>query len=575
MIAANRSTFDRARRRRIDRRLPRWRWPWKGESRWASFDERSYAVVIGGACLMVAGFVEFPWLAHQQTPPPQFSWFGRNPLPILPIALLNALVFDRLMTARTPRQREIAVWLRCIRFLVLGIPILGLLGIPPWRRIVTTRPNWAQRPVPATKPNILSTSLPKRFVSLRWRIDAELRGAAQRVPALAAWIIICQVLPWLTFANWLAADAPLHPSRALAILAGLHLITTACGWTFAHVEIANRQVSGLRAGWFRLSPFLFLAPVPVMLLGAAAWIPVEWTPPEESSQRESLHSVGARQSRGQWIGAAAPEPATGRHENIFRRTVYGHTILGLAVGAWIGVFFSARGWELTDPWPKWAFYFCLGGLAVAALLGWVRPLESFARRFPKFAEIIRPPFLLAASIGPVALLSGAYLGWLFERKDWSTAGSVLQSLGYSAAFLLFVAMLGLFLHDLFGTRPSIAAGVVIPLMIAGVALSGLGALIEIKIPGAILLARGLAVAALFAHLALGLSALGSLLHPFRLKHLFDRRLPGSLRARLASLAATALVPLGGLPALWWIWNRRQRGNGDARIWWERSGRQEP
>ena len=46
---------------------------------------------------------------------------------------------------------------------------------------------------------------------------------------------------------------------------------------------------------------------------------------------------------------------------------------------------------------------------------------------------------------------------------------------------------------------------------------------------------------------------GWLLHPFRLRHLFDRRLPGSLRGALAAVALTSAIPLGGLAIPFWIY----------------------
>jgi len=56
----------------------------------------------------------------------------------------------------------------------------------------------------------------------------------------------------------------------------------------------------------------------------------------------------------------------------------------------------------------------------------------------------------------------------------------------------------------------------------------------------------------------GVHGLGWLLHPFGVRHIFDRRLPVHLRAELLGLVLTGVAPFGGWASPWWIFARVRR-----------------
>jgi hypothetical protein len=79
---------------------------------------------------------------------------------------------------------------------------------------------------------------------------------------------------------------------------------------------------------------------------------------------------------------------------------------------------------------------------------------------------------------------------------------------------------------------------------------------ELAPPFVILFHAAMALTPLWS-LALFAGMGGWLLHPFRLRHLFDRRLPRSARGILAAVALTAALPLGGLAIPFWIYARHR------------------
>jgi hypothetical protein len=177
----------------------------------------------------------------------------------------------------------------------------------------------------------------------------------------------------------------------------------------------------------------------------------------------------------------------------------------------------------------------------AEKLGWqrVQALSSYLRSGTLF---------LPAAGGLIGVLGGAATA----RGDIRLAGALLD------LFALFLALLGTvyalrgFVTKRFDLGQFAAWGLLYS------ALATLGLLLKTAASGGLAHRVVLLVIAVpCLHLLAGIVLLPALLRPFTPNDIWDSRRSCSLRVILALLTLTAVLPLGGLAAPFWIWARQK------------------
>jgi hypothetical protein len=188
------------------------------------------------------------------------------------------------------------------------------------------------------------------------------------------------------------------------------------------------------------------------------------------------------------------------------------------------------------------------GLILEGILSAQRFLGWFRRR-----ELSSLPYGRSVAFTSLTLVGGLLFGSLVALGDISTAGHLLGVVGLGAVLLTAVIVGAV---DFLAARPRrqvfVTFAWVALFFEVFVAGSVMWAQPELAPPFGTLFTTAIALTPLWsAALFIGLGR--QLLHPFRLRHLFDRRLPGPVRGAMAAVALTAALPLGGLMIPFWIY----------------------
>ncbi|HEY2291409.1 MAG TPA: hypothetical protein VGM86_11970 [Thermoanaerobaculia bacterium] len=585
MIATAHPPLEDVRRANVERRWPRHQWDASGRSRWAGWDWRNYLyLVICG--LLLSGTVLESAISSDgiKTPWWPFGLLAESPAGravLIFLIVANGWLMDRHLADRTPGEKLVPLWLRSLRAALVSIPVLGLYAIPAWRWIVQTRPPWACRA--SALPRLrLSTASESITVSLP-RLDAWSRALRRRqgqsFPTLFLWMIGGQIAPWIALLSWATTAATLSPfhQRALVSLdVSCHLLACALGLRFGVIRGRQTRVAGWRAVAIRLAPLFFLLPFPFWVPGILLWMiwageDVE-TFVEESYSNKGRPPVPIPLAKGSSLGRLRRSLAQGQRE-------FDGMVNGLLPGA-------LQNSQVEN--QRLAFYrlktFAL--LLDAAALAWLLArLGGPVLRFDS-PTLYLAPFLVLAGLGVIVELSFLALrvaGWLLRRAmPYQPYGRSLTFTQLAlAAGLLFGACLaagqasnaGLLLIAV-GIGTAVCAALLFApisflLMLPGrqafVTLAWAVLFFELYTAGAVMRSQP-ELAPPFLHLfnvaialtplwslALFLGLRGWLLHPFKLGHLVDHRLPGGARAVLAAVILTAAAPLGGIAVPFWIY----------------------
>jgi hypothetical protein len=557
--------------------------------------------------------IEPALLLGHPVPPPLAPLPDRLALLLLLLLPVHGLLLERILAAGNQPAAAPAVpagWLRGCRFLLSSVPVLGLFVLPLWRRLVAAGPSWAFRGEPAARPLDLRRLAQVRVVSRAAGAPAAAGGRTcgprplrrprvAGLPAAAALMAITVALP-LVWAAWLGGSVARGDGHyriaAVAVCAALHLAVAACATHYFRGLRRGAALPGWRGSAWRWLPLLSLVPLAGVLLGI--WLLEDLEGGAGSLVRTAYDrrwSAGRlplwpeieETLRQRWRGnpwwrrflrpTGLEHPATaGRAE---KGLLALHRYKGLATFfdgvalAWALALLAQRGPARAPAVASILRALWLGSLALASaglaerglLLG-----SRLARATDLVERLDRHPYGRALLVPYSALAAGVISGQLLaggRDKDLTMWLSLVAALGIMVGAL--VLMLQSVLPG--GRTLRVESRDTLPRTLFLLALL-LGEMVLALSGGAHRVASGLAVAAALSPLGSALCGLvwgRWLLSPFGWEDLLSGGLRPGLRGLLAALAASTVLPLGGLAApLWvlarqWVWPRAMADAGSA------------
>jgi hypothetical protein len=575
------------RRLQIEHRWPRHRWDARGRSRWESWEWSQYLLIMIFVFLTSAALVDTALSKDGNKEPLwPFGLLAENPVGLSVVALLiivNGWLTDRSLADRTSTESSIPHWLRWSRRIIVTLPILGLYMIPVWRWRVRNRSHseyhGAPRlEIPAAPESCTLTS------TLSARIDGFRRTGGQSLFGVILWLIAGQIAPWLALLSWITTADSLSPERR-ATLHGICLLLQgmACALALQFGILRRRQIraSHWRAGLLMGAPLLFLLPFPFSALSMLPWIAAAGVSRTEETlvgQICSLQTISpirtafARQSRdrlfkdsrfSRWASSlrelvrnTGERSETTQRRFAFQRLKNFLLLFDASALAW---FLARSGHPLLSLQTPSLFPITptlIAAVVTAALGLLIEAVFLVVRLNAWHRRTLFPDYPLGRSIAftQLALASGLALGGLLA------AGGMEKTLGQLLFIIGFGAILGITLFFALGSSLVALSGQELP---QGVAWTGLfcefsaaGAMLwafpELSLPVRRFFGAAIQLTPLWSFaLFLGLGRW--LLHPFSLRHLFEKRLPGRARAVLAAIYLTAALPLGGIAIPFWVY----------------------
>lgn len=544
--------------RRIASRWPRFAWDYRGIARRISFDESYWTGILTAGLLITTGYFDFLiWWKKSSPDLPVLGDLGGSSganLFFVLLLLVNVWVLDRHLARITPAGWSEVPWLRAARRIVSSIPLVGLVVIPLWQRLVRNRPSWAFIPGSAVSLR-LDGQLPSRFGPASWwrRSDARLLSGSQRLIPQLFWLVGCQLMPLFSGLEWIGRSRPL----AIAVNLFLHLAGAALAAVHVSLRSQILQITGRRALLLRLLPLAVLLPVPFSSLAALIWLPAARPEKEDKGTVRTLYET---RSTRRHPFAAVRGPRMGEiigGQEVSRRRAaaakIGLLALESAVLAGIAASFgSPLPFERADPQVmlRTAALLVLPG----ALLLLAGAVARTSGRWSRFGFLADHPYGTFLIFLPLALMLGALAGTLAGSNEGiKTLHSLVFLVGFAGILTTLLAMMWTFLLSLFfGVPERPFTGVVIGFSVSVLLMLLALVLSEPHIrPFPVLIALASPVA--------GVAVAYRWLAPFRFRDLTDQRLPADLRIRLWGLAITAILPLGGLAVPAWIRMRHSHG----------------
>ncbi len=570
MTAADRAALDLRRRERIEKLWPRWQWTPEGLTRWDQFDSRYYLSVLGVALLLATGFIEVALLSGESPLLSPIQALGSHPWIALILAAVSGWGLHRILAWKCRGSARLPLEQRILRAVIAAVPVGGLLALPYWRTSANERPASV-----SAAPSFALDRWPKWGLR-RLRLDLWFHRRAQRLPWILAWLLAGQVIPWFTLIAWATRPAVLrnHFGLQIALLLPMHVATAVCLLLYTRREVAERQLTGLRAHLLTCLPLTFLLPLPMNLVGAHIWRRRSFESLGNKSLFETI-AAGPRTSTLRMAGGTEGGGEVGTHDRFWRRFTEFKTALLAADGALLGALLAHKKIEILEPWSFVLFYGACAALAIGPILAAGRFVPWGFSRWNRPDAPVRPPFPLAVSVGPAVFGLGGYLGWRFVALGATKAGGMLAAVVPAIVALVVAAFLFLFLAQMTKRTLDLAFGRGILWLVGLQFLTVVGILVSVGLPGAAALLAGMILASPIAHGVLGSRALPWLLHPLGWKGIFERRLASSLRLGLAGRAATALLPFGGLFLPFWLHHRGRRARSEGKTWWKIAGRFRP
>jgi hypothetical protein len=552
----------------VERRWPRYRWDGQGLSRWAGWGWSRYLVMVTGGFLLGATFLESAISkGGERAPWPFFGWLAESPAGFLILGILlvlNGWLVDRALSDRTPFEDALPLWLRGLRRALVSVPVFGLYAIPAWRWVIQRRPTWVRRSFRRLPLDLAASHQESRDPcrrSISW-IDSRRRIHGQSLPALLLWMILGQIGPWFALLSALMTTPSLSSSRR-AVLQGVsflfHILACACSIQYGILRGGQIRAGRGRRIVLQWAPLSFLFGFLIWIFGFSAWIAAM------DEERETLVSRSwARKS------SSSPQALRARRASA-RPTAFSATLQNSEISqtrfavqrlkllafffdaaalAWLFYrlgkpFFTLQRFPLPELAPC-LFLAILGllieGVSLAVrIFGWLRLNDR--RSLPYGRWITFPQLVLAA---------GCLFGTLLAMGSLTNVGHLLIVIGMGALLSTTLFASGSFLLDLSNPQTFVTLSWIL-LFLEVIVVGGLtGAWPELSLPVLTFFKAAMILTPVWG-LALFLGLGGALLHPFRPRHIFDRRLPGRLRAALAAVCITAILPLGAIAIPFWIY----------------------
>jgi hypothetical protein len=559
-----------------------------GRSRWDRCDFARVSLMVGSFAWFAAIYAEASGPPRQPQAAPGLSCGQRLAVRggLALLIALNAWLVDRNLAERTGMEARLPRWLRLLRAVAAGIPVLGLYVLPAWSRWLAEPPAWWPRPRSGVALDLRRGAAAPRGAGLAARLGSLRRRASQSLAGLLGWALVCQVGPALVVMNVLAASSAHARARLpfLAATGSLRLLAATSAFVYARDEIRRLQLCGARARLLIATPALLLLPFPYSLAAIPAWGPLL---SDDREQATLVHAAYVRRPRfsslrGTLAGGGSPEapaaarsgatlarvpdrvPELGRAEQ-HRRAFYRLKTLLLFFDAaalgWALARFGGLGPVLLRQPMALVIGAFLAPVAAGLLIeasGLIAGVTGMSR-WPWLADLCRRhPYGRFLAVTQSTFVAGLLGGALLAAGEIRTFGLMLAAVATFDLLASFLFSIVASLADMPGSSTSVAIAWYLLFFVAvgaGAALSG-GATAARPLLWA--LHWALALTPLWS-LALALGLTGSLVHPASLRQIARGRLLPGTRMVPALLALTAALPLGGLAIPLWI-HARQR-------WW--------
>ncbi len=492
--------------------------------------------------------------------------------------LVNSLIFELLLGQQCRPGTEVLGWVRFLRFMLGGLPLVGLLVlIPIWDRLVEHSPRWAFRRLSPDPPYELGIDR-RRHVRL-----SRIRTFQRRFEASALWIVWAFGMNFavlMAISIWLSRPEPSPARHVAAITLWIILHFGAAFATAYHGRRQALRLRGLRALFLRLMPALCLLPFSLAI--AAGFLFAETSQARTNTLTFAAHRPGTNVRRlRRWRQAQQDLRRDWLRLPVrirFRRLRDAqqatevpnvqHYLLSLYRLKTFGLFFDGAllGWTLAwlrQSLPTTATVV----VAIETSIGWIlvgigvlgtlwltveilRLLAGALRILPR-RENLSTAWYLAC--GSLAALSGIYSGSHVEELATREIGLMVV---YSAALCAMLCGVRIVLFPVLkgGSRE---ASEIYPTMLWAaffMAITVVGGLLALGPEAAEhcleMILWGAWSSPLW-HLAIGRWFLGWVLHPFRSQDLRFKSIPPRVRRLLGIFALTTVAPWGGLavPAL--------------------------
>ncbi len=559
-------------------------WEWKKQgsfTRTHAFLVIAILFILPDIELVLHGSLNWGW------PLRLLAWYHTSPAWLFVLALfpINAVVLDRLQAGETPRLDLRRPWLLKLRFLLGGIPVLGLYTIPLWQWLLRVRPRWAFVPQNPNPLAALPVDVPSSFQPSRLRRLISSSWSPSPKALIGLWIVNLFVLRLatsrLSAAQFLTADRRqvlcmvLHQLGFLAT--GFTIIAQAVAWRLPWRD--RLFTSALASTWLLAYPFPLAALCALTYPAVRRWgagtlsaatqnarVPAEWA--------GLLHSLKKRAREIPWWRRPWGVETASRAGAIQRR------LLTLCrVKSFLLFFDGALAFFLT--W-KIAHISLADGVAVLFLYftglflvllsgvwGLIFNLIDQGRRFVQTGQVLEDdgdprPYGRALMINAGACVSGGILGYSIVTSNRTLFGWWLIWIGITGTFNVVQPA-----HRLWSVGPTFAQALRI-LVLRCLLFGSIGLLGAIAFKGGEptkVIAFGFVILSFLApawSLISGFFLRDRLLSPFRARDILSSRLPWRWRGVLAFLLLTLVLPLGGLAIPLWIWAHH-------RLWpaWER------
>ncbi len=521
--------------------------------------------------------------------------------------LINALVLEHLLGRQCRSGTEALGWVRALRFVLGGLPLVGLLVlIPIWGRLVERSPRWAFRRLSESVPLKLAGSRRRFFRGLPIPVTLELRLRRFEESVLwIGWSFAVNFVVLLAISIWLSRPQP-SPARhvaAIALWGILHFGAAAA--TAYHGRRQAPRLRGMRARFLRLMPVMCLLPFSLAIV--LVFLAVEGDRlrtetltfaaygPGTSVRRLPVWQQAQQDLRQNWLKLPIRmrlRRPRGTEEAAEVSKVQ-HHLLSLYRLKTFALFFDGAllGWTLAwarQSLPKTStivtiletsMVWVVAGIGVLGAL-WLtveilRLLAGALRILPRRETLSRAWYLVCGSL---AALAGIYSGGHVEELATREIGMLVA---YAAALCAMICGLRIVLFPVLkgGSREAsetYPTALWAVFFMAVIVVGGLLALGPEAAEGCLEMILWGVWSSPFWQLALGGWFLGWILHPLRLADLRSRNLPAGLRKHLVFLTATAIAPWGGLAIPLWIILRRRQGPRMRTAWLKLSrSRREP
>jgi hypothetical protein len=520
---------------------------------------------------------------------------GLLPWMALAVMVVNAWLMNHIMRKFGGEDASFRPWLLRVRPILAAPPFLGLCVLPLWRALIVSRPSWARR---RTKPGLSlervsgSTEAPRVRWPALWRRLDEI-GSTLWFPAL--WVVPVNLMALRAALGWLTVTDPQTAGLALGLRAARFTLRS-LGLLFLGLYLRSRS-RGLRLTWSRkallgvvLASWL-VPPVSPFLVTLLAYLLLERRRDETAVHGASIlagskTALDTADSRGANLGEV---PALVRwvFGNSAKRTPTSDVLdkrLGFYRMKTFLLLFDVGLFHWVGPplAKRYAWLDLLLGIGLGLLCGVLVVLllvALVARTYAFLARPFRPstwrrdqerhPSGRYVLLTALAFFGGFFLGLPAAERSIAELQQGLVYCAYACGLMILFVVPGVF-QKLTGKSEERGIGAPVWLVVFHY-LGQLGAEMEKSAEMAEGLTRFAYRFVLLAPVwALVLWAVrGSwILRPFRLRDAVDPKVSRGTRWKIAFIAVTAALPMGGLAIPLWIRFLRRL---EAEPLWEKTG----